>query len=331
MIETTEYKTSGGVTIHKIPVQAFPGWVVNSYLILDDQPGLVDPGTPFSIADLDAGLKNIGFEMKDVQKCIITHGHFDHYMLAGHVKEKSGADIYAHEADVDSIANPVEKHDDYHNRFDLMAVREGMSPKLVEEKNEMERAREVQFIQLLDGMDFEVDRPVSDKIGNYEVIHTPGHSPGHICLIVDDFIILGDHILSGTTPHQMPTDFGDGYGLKNYLDSMAKIRQKVQAKKYHGLAGHKDDVPDVDKRAADIESFHEKRLDNIISLCKKEKTAWEITDEYYSRIQELEGNKVNIAGQEGMALTEIMAHIEYLENQGKLESTERDGIKYYKA
>ena len=331
MKPSIEYKTSGGVTIHKIPVQAFPGWLVNSYLILDDKPSLIDPGTPFSTAALESGLKNIGFELEDVERCIITHAHFDHFMLAGHVKEKSGAAIYTHVADVDNICSPVEKHDEYHARFDLVAAREGMSPEFLKEKNEREKDRESQFIQLLEGLDLQVDRPVSDKIGGYEVIHTPGHSPGHICLVVDDFIFLGDHILSATTPHQMPTDFGDGYGLKNYLDSLEKVRQEAQTKKYHGLAGHEDDVPDVAKRAADIERFHKKRLDNILSLCKKEKTAWEITDEYYIRINELEGNKVDIKGQEAMALTEILAHIEYLSYQGKLESTERDGIKYYKA
>ena len=127
----------------------------------------------------------------------------------------------------------------------------------------------------MEGLNFKVDRPVTNKIGAYDVINTPGHSPGHICIVVDDFIFLGDHILSDTTPHQMPTDFGDGYGLQNYLDSLEKIKQKARTKKYYGLAGHEDDIPEVAKRAADIQEFHKKRLDNILGLCKQEKNAWQ--------------------------------------------------------
>ncbi len=329
MKPSTEYKTSGGITIHKMPVQAFPGWYVNSYLILDDQPSLIDPGTAFSIAELEAQLKNVGFELADLKRIIITHVHYDHFMLAGYVKEKSGAAIYAHESTVDNIRYPVEKHDEYHVLFDRVAVREGMSPEFLKAKIEQEKPREDQFIQMLKELDFELDRPVTDKIGDWEVIHTPGHSPGHICVLVDDFIFLGDHILSSTTPHQTPTDFGDGHGLQNYLDSLAKIKERTEAKKFHGLAGHEDDVPEVAARAAAIERFHQTRLDHILGLCGTEKNAWEIMQQYYQSVNEREGNHVNIKGQEGMALTEILAHIEYLCSRGKLQKTERDGVVYY--
>jgi glyoxylase-like metal-dependent hydrolase (beta-lactamase superfamily II) len=331
MNQPRQFKTSGGVTIYQMPVEAHPGWFVNSYLVLDDEPSLIDPGTPLSMAGLESGFKEVGFKLEDVRRCILTHFHFDHFMLAGYVREKSGAPIFAHAADVDFIDHPVEKLAQYHVQFDLIALRAGWTPEFLKEHHEREKEADSQLIRILEGLDFEVDEQVSDQIGGLEVIHTPGHSPGHICLAFDDFIILGDHILAITTPHQMPIEFGEGYGLKKYLDSLAKIRQMAETKKYYGLPGHSEDIPDVAKRAADIEHFHSKRLDNILYLCNKEKSAWEITDEYFARIKELEGKELDIKDQEALALTEIMTHIEYLADQEKLETTERDGIRYYKA
>lgn len=326
-----KYKTSGGIEIYKIPVQAFPGWILNSYLILDDKPILVDPGTPFSIVELETGFKSIGLRLKDVSRCLITHAHFDHFMLIGYIREESGAAIYAHKIEADFISNAFKKHDEYHVKLDRAFSQGGMPSALIEKIHKREEKGESSFKQMLAEIDFTVNHSVEDRINGYEVVHTPGHSPGHICLVVDDFIFLGDHMLSKTTPHQMPTEFGNGYGLKKYISSLRKIREITEVNNYLGLAGHEDDIAAVAERAREIESFHEKRLDNVVSLCKEEKTAWQITEEYFSRIDELEGTKkIDITYQESHALTEILAHIEFLLEEKRLEADEREGIVYYR-
>jgi len=172
------------------------GFDCNTYLIKDELTVVVDPGTNFN--KLVKGLSRDGFNVKDVNLIINTHSHPDHCGINKVLKESSGAKIAMH-------------------RFELEHL--NLSRKM---------ARYLLAGLGLDDMDFKVDFYVEDEFStgklNFKIIHTPGHSPGSICLYNEDFkvLICGDLVFNGGVGR---TDFpgGDSVQLKNSIEKIAKL------------------------------------------------------------------------------------------------------------
>jgi len=73
------------------------------------------------------------------------------------------------------------------------------------------------------GMDFVPDIRIGDgdtiPIGMTELVavHTPGHTPDHLCFMMDTLLFTGDHIMEGSTV--VMEDAGD------YLDSLYRVQE----------------------------------------------------------------------------------------------------------
>ena len=121
---------------------------------------VVDPGG--DAETILAAAKELGGTVKYV---IDTHGHVDHIAANREVIEATGAELLIHELDAKLLAHPVG------NLSSLMGVRlTSPAPKRL----------------LKEG-----DKVV---VGEDEmtVLHTPGHTPGGICLVAADYAFTGD-------------------------------------------------------------------------------------------------------------------------------------------
>jgi hydroxyacylglutathione hydrolase len=140
----------------------------------------IDPGGDEE--ELVERLSQKGFELKYI---VNTHGHPDHVCGNAKVKELTGAKIVMHEKDSEIFTSPTGQ----------------------------ERARQMGFtpsppadITVKDG-----DRIVVGEV-SLEVIHTPGHSPGGICLLADGNLFTGDTLFVGAVgrtdlPHSSMNQF----------------------------------------------------------------------------------------------------------------------------
>ena len=159
------------------------GDYVNGFILRDDdgQVTLVDMGVKQSGPKVLAALTSIGSGPSDVTRLLLTHAHPDHAGGAAHVAEATGLDFGIHEDDA-------------------MYARAGKSPQRdprIALGRLMNRLGGGKFDAVRVGETF-TDGDVVPVAGGLEVVHTPGHSPGHAAYLhrSSGVLITGDSIFN---------------------------------------------------------------------------------------------------------------------------------------
>lgn len=163
----------------------------NAFLIVEDELTLIDAGHRGSIVMLRRYLARLGRGMSDIRRIVCTHGHPDHIGGVHEIARASGAQVLMHPADMERL------------RIRLGQVFTG-------------RPRPGAIIAFLTRAPADAtplaDGDVVPALGGLRVIHTPGHTPGSICLYSPTrrLVIVGDILqrLHGTItyPNQLFTD-----------------------------------------------------------------------------------------------------------------------------
>lgn len=131
------------------------------------------------------------------------------------------------------------------------------------------------------GPEFEPTRTLSDgdrlSIGDVEIaaVHTPGHTPDHLCYQIGDVMFTGDHIMGGSTV--IIEDAGA------YLGSLRRV---LEMQPRHLYPGHGPELPDA---AAAISTYIGHRLDRerqiVAAVAEGAGTADEIVAVVYAEVE----------------------------------------------
>ncbi len=150
---------------------------------------LVDTGFPGQFAALEKAITECGVAMADVRTVIITHQEIDHIGNLPEVVRAGGARVLAHAEEVPYIQGerPLIKADP--QRLE----------KMLRFLSEEQRAHTLRlFTQPPTAF---VDQRLADNEelplhGGLRVLHTPGHTPGHVCLYVAAcrLLVSGDEL-----------------------------------------------------------------------------------------------------------------------------------------
>lgn len=167
-----------------------PGVGVVSYFVEEGPHDVTLIDTCFStnLPILENYLRKAGHEIADVRRIVISHLHSDHSQSVNEVKKRSGAQILAHWADAAYLnKNPAYSGPPRQEELMKMIVHMHVRPEDVIKKF---GTFEVEPIH--------VDRQLQDgeMIGSLQVIHTPGHTPGHISLFARNLrLVIGGDVL----------------------------------------------------------------------------------------------------------------------------------------
>jgi glyoxylase-like metal-dependent hydrolase (beta-lactamase superfamily II) len=313
--------TSRDPLLHQIslPVPARGVKNVFCYLLKDeDEIILIDSGwnATDSFTILQKTLGYLGVKVNSISKIIITHLHPDHFGLSGLLKEKSNAIVCMHERDTSLIGQRYEDFQDFLNELHSWLRKHGTPEIDLKEMLEASLPMLKYIHPVFPDLLLHGGEEIRTKNRTLQVIHTPGHTPGNICIYIPESRVLfsGDHILPTITPNIGLNPQYDGSPLHDYLNSLERVsRLDVDIV----FPAHEYSFANLKERIQEILIHHKQRLEELLIILEKErgKTAYEVARKmtWYSGSWELLSPWERRA-----ALMETLAHLEYLKREGKI-------------
>ena len=163
----------------------------NCYLIINEEQKtgvVIDPG-----GDAEQILEKIRQKGIAIEAIFLTHGHSDHIMAVDEVREATGAKVYISEADAGMLTKASSNLSIY-----------------------MGAGREFKATD-----EFLVDGETITAAGlKFQVVATPGHTKGGVCLVCGDTVFCGDTIFSESIGR---TDLPGG----SYSQILHSIKTKI--------------------------------------------------------------------------------------------------------
>jgi glyoxylase-like metal-dependent hydrolase (beta-lactamase superfamily II) len=278
-----------------------------------------DPG-PDGTAAVGTALTAAGSSLERLERLVVTHAHIDHFGLAGEVVRRSGGELWMHrrtDLDLAKYDEPEEAVD----RRTLMLADHGLyGPELTASSEGLRDWLPVmpsvgRPSRLLDGGE-------QFRVGGrtWEVVHTPGHSPGHVCLwhAGERLLCSGDHLLQVVSP---PVTFERGFEpdpMGSYLESLDRVRDLAPELV---LPGHGTPFRDGVRRADAIAAGKRRRLTQVRELVEsRARTVPELTAALFGSAR-LTGSQLHFV------TAEILAYLAYHEARQVLRRRRRpDGV-----
>jgi hydroxyacylglutathione hydrolase len=163
----------------------------NTYIVAHAASGMaavIDPGE-----EGEEILRQLSTRGLTLDKILLTHGHFDHVGGVRALKERTGANVYVHPDEVDRMLGAPRQG----AMFGLGVPKPPAPDVLVKEGDIV---------------------PFADQ--EFRVLHTPGHTPGHVTFVAGGLAFVGDLIFAGSIGR---TDLPGG----SHEELLRSVRRKI--------------------------------------------------------------------------------------------------------
>lgn len=196
--------------------------MIHPTLIWDDETViLVDAGIPSQLPEIQKVMEQVGVPFSKLNKVILTHQDLDHISGLPEILRLSDhkVEVLAHEEETPYI----------HGDKPLIKFNPELIAKRLETLPEEQRKQMEKVFQASLKVKANVDTTIADGqvlpyCGGITVIHTPGHTPGHICLYLNQSktLIAGDalNVINGELVGPKPEHASDVTTAKKSLKKL---------------------------------------------------------------------------------------------------------------
>jgi len=332
---TTEIdEVAPGILRMQLPLR-MPGLGhVNCYAMEDERGWtIVDPGTPGRQpwSDLLGRFDLAGFKVRNVHTVVVTHSHIDHFGASGRIREKAGANVVTSstfrtwwdptdigETELEDAPQPDRKapwrlSTPWGGKHPAPPLRVRVKYRVIRPLVKQWFATPSPSVRLEDA---ETIRLGKREWGS---VHTPGHTPDHLCLFDPEggVLLSGDHVLPTITPHISGIDAGPD-PLTDFFASLDKVSDLHGVTRVLPAHGHPFD--DLTGRVKDIHRHHEERLGRLRDAVERLGEA---------PVEELSKHLFRERSWGPMANSETYAHLEHLRLAGGAARREDEGRLLY--
>ncbi|WP_164689605.1 MBL fold metallo-hydrolase [Herpetosiphon llansteffanensis] len=306
--------------LYRIPIPVpLPLKYVNCYLLRADHGWVViDTGMRYGQAEQTwlETFERLGIEWSQIKQIIVTHYHPDHYGMAGWMAERSGASVWMSPTEIQSVQRawfqPLpDAADRLADFFELHGMPNDLNRQIWQ--HTMDASQYVDPKPVLHPL--AMDQPLQLGQRSWQLLHAPGHADGQLCLYdaADQLLIVADHVLADITPNISLWPEAKRDPLADYL---ASLEQFAALDVRLALAGHRKPIVAFRERCHEIAQHHNQRLDLMHDYASTGKTAFEVC-EFAFGVSTLSAHQLRFA------ITETLAHLVYLEGQGRLRREQR--------
>jgi len=328
MIETSMRKKENRNIILSFEIPTpFSIGSVHSYILFGDYVTLVDTGpkTEKAWRSFVYQLNEKGLRIRDIDQIVLTHQHVDHSGLLRTIKEHHPlVKIYAHPWTIPWIEQETGFIQQKLTFFQRLFSENGLSKQQIEEIEKFYN----DLNQYMDSTKIEGILEDGDRVEglkDWKVIHSPGHSQGHIVLYNEKNkdLIAGDHLIGHTSAGAFiePAIVEGSPRPKSvigYRDSLKKIRNLPLNDIYsgHGAVIH-NPYEIIDQQ---LLRFERKKRQLESYLSQGEFSVYELMQLVYpNRYQK------HLA----LFFAEVLGHLDLLEEEGKVKLVKVQGIIKY--
>jgi len=312
-----------------VPLPNNPLRNLNCYVVKTPEKNLIID-TGFNLTEcytaLKAGLDSLEIDMGKTEM-FLTHLHSDHVGLAGSIMPEGGT-IYMGSKDYEYFVDYVQGEG--WDLLDAKFLSEGFPKEAISLLHSTNPARayapDESFLAIT------VDDGDKITVGDYSFtcILTPGHTPGHMCLYLEEekLIFLGDHVLFDITPN-ITFWRGIDNALKQYIESLKKVKNMDILT---ALPAHRQNNMNFYARIDELLKHHQVRLDESYNIITDNPSlhAYDIAGKMQWSMRGKNWEEFPMA-QKWFAVGETIAHLDYLLAEGRLCKNEINGVFHYSA
>lgn len=326
-------KLANGTELPRVEVlrtpMPFPPQHVNPYLILAEEPIVVDTGVklPEAWAALGTRLKEFGLAIGDIRHLLITHAHVDHYGQAKKIKEASGCKVYANVKEKPQLEREhgmASSLDSPNTQF----FREWGVPEQLIRTNLQGQKMSTSLLDPI-GVDVCLEDGKAVELAGVKIrpVWVPGHAIGHTVYIIDEWkcMFSADHLLPDISPVPLlnfpdPAKKAKTRSLVEWLDSLTKVEpEPIRV----AFPSHGEPILDHRALIAGYRLHSERRRLKVVKHFRESGplTAYELSAKMFgdARAQALMF----------LTMSEAVGYLELLEDRGQIGVEDRGGVHYY--
>ncbi|WP_022882836.1 MBL fold metallo-hydrolase [Gryllotalpicola ginsengisoli] len=263
----------------EFPSEGQPLRYTLGYVLLDGDGGvhLIDPGvdTDANWQRLEGLLAALGTSVSAIRTVIATHLHFDHLGMAERVQRATGAAVVLHRLEQAAIDGEFGGADP--ERFDRWGVPRAR-------RDELARITEERFTKAAIAADRLVDGGDVLELGDrmLEVIWTPGHTYGSMCLRDAErkLLFTGDHVLPLMNPGLGLGGPAPSNPISDYLVSLDKV---IGFDDHQVCPGHGYRFLGLRARCERLAAHHARRTAEVAAVLDRldRPSVWQVASQLY--------------------------------------------------